>query len=304
MRATVLVLFVLGLLGRCCLAVEEDYDSRGSSESCSQYCDGTYPKHTYPNPEDHTACARGCRLANMDALIAWPFAPDPTSCLTTCAEAYLSGHLLYACQLGCAVTTIDQQIPNRDNIYQTQVNDSEVGFVVEMVQDLLPLLSDDITKLTQHAERLYQLLPCGEVTTFVFIEDDGESLEILYGYNFDSSVSSSNYEIFQVKEEDPHSSETSSYRFSCPWKYTRHSVTGTILCFMAVILVLLALFACCARLMPENTEGSGEDITEKKKKQYKMEVVYVPTHLKSPVTVTPGYPQPVPYYGKKKNTQF
>ena len=78
------------------------------------------------------------------------------------------------------MTTIDQQIPNRDNIYQTQVNDSEVGFVVEMVQDLLPLLSDDITKLTQHAERLYQLLPCGEVTTFVFIEDDVSVFQIVF----------------------------------------------------------------------------------------------------------------------------
>lgn len=47
MRLIVLVLFILGLGGRC-LAGEKD-DTRVNQDSCSQYCGGTYPEHTYPN---------------------------------------------------------------------------------------------------------------------------------------------------------------------------------------------------------------------------------------------------------------
>lgn len=311
MRLIVLVLFILGLGGRC-LAGEKD-DTRVNQDSCSQYCGGTYPEHTYPNPKDHSACARGCRLARVDALIAWPFKPDPTSCINTCDEAYRNDHHLFACKLGCNVSTIDQKIPNRDHIYPKLANASEPGFVRDLLGNSighqLPqfvLVSGDVVELTQHAEMMYQFLPHGGASTFVIIEDDGESMEIQYGYNFDDS-SLSNHEwkekLYHMQGEEPYSSETSTYHFSCPWKNTHYAVAGRLLFFVAVGLIAVALFTCCcASLMPEE----GERISEKKKKSVQQvdDQVYIATHLKSPVTFSPGYPQPVPYYGEKKNLNF
>lgn len=50
MRPGVLVLFVLGM--RYCLAEEEDSGVivfGANEDSCTHYCAGTYPEHTYPN---------------------------------------------------------------------------------------------------------------------------------------------------------------------------------------------------------------------------------------------------------------
>ena len=204
MWAGVLLVFVLGL-GCGCLAGED-----GEEGSCSDYCAATYPEHTYPKvslsllpprltlalvstqPQDHCACARGCRIAIMDALISWPFSPERSFCLSgktrsptlalshvlsrslaACEEAYGSEGHLYACQTGCNVTTIDQKVPNRDQIYQTGTKD--MGFVAELLEvvsgQLPPLDGGEVGQLTQHAESLYQLLPGGaKVSTIVIIE--------------------------------------------------------------------------------------------------------------------------------------
>lgn len=80
--------------------------------------------------------------------------------------------------MGCNVTTIDQQIANRDQFYPIKTNDSEVGFVFELLATIKHQLSpqfmvgnSDLDQLTEHAERMYQYLPCSEVTSFVLIED-------------------------------------------------------------------------------------------------------------------------------------
>ena len=99
-----------------------------------------------------------------------------------CREAYDNGLHCFACKLGCNATTIDQKIPNRDKIYQTDANHStaaQVGFVVEVfatVRDQLPqfiMIGDNnMADLTEHAKKMYQLLPCNNAATFIFIEDD------------------------------------------------------------------------------------------------------------------------------------
>lgn len=58
-------------------------------------------------------------------------------------------------------------------------SDTELGFVMEVfatVRDQLPqfvLIGDsNMADLTEHADRMYQLLPCNNAATFIFIEDD------------------------------------------------------------------------------------------------------------------------------------
>lgn len=97
-----------------------------------------------------------------------------------CDEAYHgNSRHLFACQTGCNVTTIDQQIANRDQIYPVQTNTSEVSFVFELLATIKHQLSPqfmvvntELDQLTQHAENMYQYLPCSEVTSFVLIEDN------------------------------------------------------------------------------------------------------------------------------------
>lgn len=318
MRPGVLVLFVLGIrLYGYCLAVEDAGEVvlfGANEDSCTHYCAGTYPEHTYPNPEDHSACTRGCRLAHMDALIAWPFKPDTDSCHSTCDEAYHgNSRHLFACQTGCNVTTIDQQIANRDQIYPVQTNTSEVSFVFELLATIKHQLSPqfmvvntELDQLTQHAENMYQYLPCSEVTSFVLIEDNGESMQIKYGYNSDESLVNSKVDYMYVGEEEPYASDTTTYRFSCPWKTKHFAAAGRLLLFVAIGLIAVALFACCcASLMPEEED---KNTTEGEKQCSQVEFcgdkVYIATQLKSPVTFSPGYPQPVPYYGEKKSIIF
>lgn len=58
-----------------------------------------------------------------------------------------------------------------------------------------------------------------------------------------------------VQEEEPYTSDTTTYRFSCPWKTKRFAAAGRLLLFVAVGLIAVALFACCcASLMPEEEE--------------------------------------------------
>ena len=65
-------------------------------------------------------------------------------------------------------------VPDRDHLYPPETNTTEVGFVMdvlELVKQQLPqffIIDDDITELSQHADRMYQLLPCSRV---VVIED-------------------------------------------------------------------------------------------------------------------------------------
>ena len=55
MRICVLALFLVGLGGRCLAqeggqgSEEEVTEMFGDQGTCSQYCDGTYPEHTYPD---------------------------------------------------------------------------------------------------------------------------------------------------------------------------------------------------------------------------------------------------------------
>lgn len=127
-----------------------------------------------------------------------------------------------------------------------------------------------------------------------------------------------------VQEEEPYTSDTTTYHFSCPWKTKRFAAAGRLLLFVAVGLIIVALFACCcASLMPEeeekNTTKGGVSLlkpsfsvellvplTQKQCSQVEFsgDKVYIATQLKSPVTFTPGYPQPVPYYGEKKGIIF
>lgn len=112
----ILVFLVLALCGNCFTEDETELSNQVEEDvSCSQYCDGTYPEHTYPDvstltvlvvyftrvlssslqPEDHSACSRGCRLAVMDALIAWPFSPTSSSCLASkTLQVFLAPHLM------------------------------------------------------------------------------------------------------------------------------------------------------------------------------------------------------------------
>ena len=59
-----------------------------------------------------------------------------------------------------------------------QTNTSEVGLIMEvlgMIREQLPqfvVVDDDLAQLTQHAQRLFQLLPCGVASSVVLIEDD------------------------------------------------------------------------------------------------------------------------------------
>lgn len=96
-----------------------------------------------------------------------------------CDEAYRgNGRHLFACQMGCNVTTIDQQIANRDHLYPMRTNASEVGFVFELLATIkqqfpqFMVVNSDLAQLTQHAEKMHQYLPCSEVTSFVLIEDN------------------------------------------------------------------------------------------------------------------------------------
>lgn len=55
-----------------------------------------------------------------------------------------------------------------------------------------------------------------------------------------------------MQEEEP---DTTTYRFSCPWKTRHFAVAGRLLLFVAVGLIAVALFTCCcASLMPEEEE--------------------------------------------------
>ena len=36
--------------------------------------------HTHTQPLDSSACRRGCRLAQIESLIAWPFSPQKETC--------------------------------------------------------------------------------------------------------------------------------------------------------------------------------------------------------------------------------
>jgi hypothetical protein len=117
-------------------------------------------------------------MAAMGALMSWPFAPDRSFCLSTCKEAYGSDGHLYACQTGCNVTTIDQKVPNRDQIYQTTGGTKEFGLVMELFEAIssqLPNGDGQMEMLTQQAESMYQLLPGGgKVSAFVIIEENSE----------------------------------------------------------------------------------------------------------------------------------
>ena len=206
------------LLGLCGCSLEEDkVEIQVKDETCSDYCAATYPEHTYPDvslcvslslsslimaspplftqPDDHCACTRGCRMAVMDALMSWPFAPKRSFCLssktqemsrqfyhfpsfaTACKEAYGSDGHFYACQTGCNVTTIYQKVPNSDQIYQSSSTGGspELGIVMEMLQAISKQLPNDdqMEKLTQQAESMYRLLPGGaRVSTFVIIQEN------------------------------------------------------------------------------------------------------------------------------------
>ena len=100
--------------------------------------------------------------------------------LSACEEAYGSNdHQLFACKFGCNATTIDQMIPDRDHIYPTGAsNMSEVGLVMEVFSVFakqLPqfiLFTDEVTELTEHADKMYQLLPCSGSSTFIYLDED------------------------------------------------------------------------------------------------------------------------------------
>ena len=64
----------------------------------SIYCRYTH-SHTlsHSQPFDHSACRRGCRLAKIESLIAWPISPPSDSC--TNGER----HLVWLCHIGLVV---------------------------------------------------------------------------------------------------------------------------------------------------------------------------------------------------------
>lgn len=74
------------------------------------------------------------------------------------------------------MTTIDQKVPNRDQIYQTTGGTKEFDLVMELFEAIssqLPNGDGQMEKLTQQAESMYQLLPGGgKVSAFVIIEEN------------------------------------------------------------------------------------------------------------------------------------
>jgi hypothetical protein len=257
MRVSVLLVLVVGL-GACCLAEGEGkVEFQVQDETCSDYCAATYPEHTYPEPDDHCACTRGCRMAVMDALMSWPFAPDRSFCLSTCKEAYGSDGHLYACQTGCNVTTIDQKVPNRDQIYQTTGGTKEFDLVMELFEAIssqLPNGDGQMEKLTQQAESMYQLLPGGgKVSAFVIIEENEGSVEIEYGESIvDALGYAERLEDLQTEaeEEEKGGDGVTTYRVSCPWGYT---TGGRLLSLVGVGLILVAIVTCCCSGLLETT---------------------------------------------------
>lgn len=141
---------------------------------------------------------------------------------------------------------------------------------------------------------------------------------------FTIALVNSKVDYMYVGEEEPYASDTTTYRFSCPWKTKHFAAAGRLLLFVAIGLIAVALFACCcASLIPEEedkntTEGEVSllepvlsvelmiPLTQKQCSQVEFcgDKVYIATQLKSPVTFSPGYPQPVPYYGEKKSIIF
>ncbi|CAI8012912.1 hypothetical protein GBAR_LOCUS8230, partial [Geodia barretti] len=317
MRVSVLLVLVVGL-GACCLAEGEGkVEFQVQDETCSDYCAATYPKHTYPEPDDHCACTRGCRMAVMDALMSWPFAPDRSFCLSTCKEAYGSDGHLYACQTGCNVTTIDQKVPNRDQIYQTTGGTKEFGLVMELFEAIssqLPNGDGQMEMLTQQAESMYQLLPGGgKVSAFVIIEENEGSVEIEYG---ESIVDGLGYA--ERLEDLQNRRRRKRRRGEMGRPHTACLVLGStpreggLLSLVGVGLILVAIVTCCCSgLLSDEVETTNQETGTKKRESQLMAVevrkekmMMMSPQLQSPPTFSLGYPQPLPVYSEKKSTQL
>ncbi|XP_031566654.1 transmembrane protein 59-like [Actinia tenebrosa] len=87
------------------------------TEECKKRCERSYPPHTYPKPETHEACLRGCRLSAIGQLSSPDRNKENASkiCIAGCKESYPDGDRLYACKVGCNSQDI---IPTPEAMYK------------------------------------------------------------------------------------------------------------------------------------------------------------------------------------------
>ena len=64
--------------------------------------------HTHTQPLDSSACKRGCRLAQIESLIAWPFSPQKETCTNSKFHFQVQVYLMprNACKMMCRITKL------------------------------------------------------------------------------------------------------------------------------------------------------------------------------------------------------
>jgi hypothetical protein len=110
-------------------------------------------------------------------------------------------------------------------------------------------------------------------------------------------------------EEEKGGNGATTYRVSCPWKYT---TGGRLLSLVGVGLILVAIVTCCCSgLLSDEVETTNQETGTKKRESQLMAVevrkekmMMMSPQLQSPPTFSLGYPQPLPVYSEKKSTQL
>lgn len=151
-------------------AVTETESPTRAPGECEQYCSGSYPKHTYPEPSGHAACARGCRLQQLEAYLVYPsrLSSTDTACKNTCAKAYSDSYSRFACQFGCRGPSL--------SVFEPQASPSEDVWVLSTLYEMV-FLKQALERLDWQADELASQHKDGviieQLVVFMYTGGDG-----------------------------------------------------------------------------------------------------------------------------------
>lgn len=303
-------------LGVCVGALSQQKEADEGDE-CRGYCSSTYPEHTYPNADAHMACARGCRMAQVEALIAWPLQPPPQECARGCLEAYPShSDEAFACELGCNTSTIAALSPDPG----PEANSSRGAMEESALDSLMGLFSvafflvvdDDMNTLQEQAKQLSSFSPSlvrSRIAIFSTEEGDGENVDwVSYSVNeivfplpngdifldYDlsrpaDSAKGANGNIYTFDDADI------QYSNYCPWRHFRHSRAGRIFTAASIGIIVFSMLAClCMACGPSKEDRSHSRSTKVEKLKMEERPLIPLPNVKAPLDLSSEYGPPHP----------